>query len=42
MHLSVIHKRYPDTIRKIFIDQQKGLDLQMCLKMAEDFGIKDK
>lgn len=42
MSLPVIEKRYPETIHKIYVNIQKGLDLQILLKVAENLGITKK
>lgn len=42
MNLMNIAKRYPDSFHRIFIDIEKGLDLNMLLKVAGDLGIQEK
>lgn len=42
MNLMNIAKRYPDSVHRIFIDIEKGLDLNMLLKVAGDLGIQEK
>jgi succinyl-CoA synthetase beta subunit len=42
MSLVTIEKRYPDSIFKIFVDIEKGLDLQILLKVATNLGVHEK
>lgn len=38
----LIKKRYPDSLKEIFIDPLEGLNLQSLLKVAGDLGINQK
>jgi len=38
----LIKKRYPDSLKEIFIDPLEGLNLQSLLKIAGDLGINQK
>ena len=38
----LIKKRYPDSLKEIFIDPLEGLNLKNLLKVAEDLGINQK
>lgn len=42
MALSLVQKRYPDTIHEIYIDVSEGLNLQSLLKVAGDLGVVQK
>jgi len=42
MPLSLVAKRYPDTIHEIFIDVNEGLNMQSLLKVAGDLGVVNK
>lgn len=42
MTLPVIQSRYPETVHRINVDIEKGLDLNILLQVADNLGIHEK